>query len=71
MLHQFRITPKMVKRSNGTLLTPEMEIIVTINSYDPFCNGAYAVKDEYMRVWGYDYEHACASRGWFDVEQLH
>lgn len=47
-----------------------MVIIVTINSYDPFCNGAHAVKEEYMRVWGYDYVHACASRGWLDVEQL-
>ena len=34
MLHQFRITPKMEKRVNGTLLTPNMEIIVTVKSYE-------------------------------------
>ena len=40
MLHQFRITPKMERRVNGTLLTPNMEIIVTVKSYEPFYNGA-------------------------------
>lgn len=30
----FRITPKRIKRANGTVLTPEMEIIVTTRTQD-------------------------------------
>ena len=38
----FRITPKRVKRTNGTVLTPEMTITVTTQQHttDPFYNGA-------------------------------
>ncbi len=34
----FRVTPKRVKKTNGTVLTPEMEVTVTTQQYtaDPF-----------------------------------
>jgi len=37
----FRITPKRIKRSNGTVLTPEMAVTVTtaIHTSNPFSNG--------------------------------
>lgn len=38
----FRVIPKRIKRTNGTVLTPEMEVAVTTLSHtsDPFYNGA-------------------------------
>ena len=70
MLHQFRIIPKMEKRVNGTLLTPNMEIIVTVKSYEPFYNGAKEIIAEYDRRWGYDYKKAHCQKGDFYVEEL-
>ena len=51
MSRVFRVTPKRVKRTNGTVLTPEMEVTVTTQSHtsDPFYNGAKEVKEAYMR----------------------
>ena len=42
----FRVTPKRIKRANGTVLTPEMVITVTTRSHttDPFYNGAVEIK---------------------------
>lgn len=41
----FAVRPKRIKRTNGQVLTPEMEITVTTKSYtfDPFYNGAKPV----------------------------
>lgn len=46
----FRVTPKRIKRANGTMLTPEMGITVTtrIHTTDPFYNGAEEIKEQYM-----------------------
>ena len=54
----FRITPKRIKRSNGLVLTPEMSIIVTTRSYasTTFYNGAEEIKEQYMRIYGFDYK---------------
>lgn len=43
MSRVFRITPKRIKRANGTVLTPDMVITVTTRQHttDPFYNGAY------------------------------
>ena len=44
MSRVFKVTPKRVKRTNGTVLTPEMEVTVTTQTHtsDPFAeNGAY------------------------------
>lgn len=68
----FRITPKAVRRANGTVLTPEMSVVVTtkIHTSDPFYNGAVEVQEAYMRLYGFDYKKACCNRSYFNVELL-
>ena len=53
----FRVTPKRTKRSNGLMLTPEMAITVTTRSHTttPFYNGAVEIKEQYMRMFQFDY----------------
>lgn len=68
----YRITPKATHRTNNTVLTPEMEIIVTLerHSSDPFYNGAKEIKAMYMDRYGFDYERENATKAWFDYERL-
>lgn len=68
----FRITPRRVKRVNNTVLTPEMSLIVTLNSHSstPFYNGAKEVQEAYMRMYGFDYKKACCSANDFTFEKL-
>ena len=49
----FAVRPKRIKRTNGQVLTPEMEITVTTKSYtfDPFYNGAKEIQEQYMRMY--------------------
>jgi hypothetical protein len=56
----FKVWPKRVKRVNGTVLTPDMVIIVTtkIHVSNPFSNGAQEIKDTYMRIYQFDYKKA-------------
>ena len=51
MSRVFRITPKRIKRANGTLLTPDMVITVTTRQHttDQFYNGAVEIQEQYMR----------------------
>ena len=53
MSRVFKVTPKRVKRTNGTVLTPEMEVTVTTQTHtsDPFYNGAKELKEAYMRMY--------------------
>jgi hypothetical protein len=68
----FTVTPKRVKRSNGTVLTPEMSVTVTTlqPTSDPFYNGAKEIKEAYMRLYKFDYKKACCTKGDFEFEQL-
>ena len=68
----FRITPKRIKRSNGQVLTPEMAIMVTTRSHTgtPFYNGAVEVKEQYMRMYQFDYKKACCQASDFVFEKL-
>ena len=68
----FRITPKQVYRRNGTVLTPEMTVIVTTkqNTLNPFNNGAKEVIAAYMREYGYDYKKAGMNSCSFTYERL-
>lgn len=52
----FAVRPKRIKRTNGQVLTPEMEITVTTKSYtcDPFYNGAKEIQEQYMRMYQFD-----------------
>ena len=55
MSRVFCITPKRIKRTNGTVLTPDMVITVTTRQHttDPFYNGAVEIHEQYMRMHNY------------------
>ena len=58
MRRLFKITPKRIKRLNNQVLTPEMEVTVTMPSSvgTPFLNGEKEIKAMYMRLYGFDYQ---------------
>ncbi len=66
------MTPKRVKRANGQVLTPDMDVVVTTAHHcnSPFDNGAEEVKEMYMRIYGFDYRKANCTRADFDFETL-
>lgn len=68
----FRVTPKRIKRTNATILTPEMSIVVTTRQHtdNPFYNGASEIKEQYMRQYNFDYKKACCSANDFNYEKL-
>lgn len=72
MSRVFRITPKRVKRTNGTVLTPDMGVTATtqIHTSDPFYNGAKEVQEAYMRLYGFDHKKACCSKNDFEFKKL-
>ena len=49
----FKVKPKRIKRTNGTVLTPEMVVTVTTQQHttNPFYNGAKEVQEAYMRLY--------------------
>ena len=49
----FQVKPKCLKRSNGTVLTPDMVVTVTTMQHNatPFYNGAKEVQEAYMRIY--------------------
>jgi hypothetical protein len=64
MSRVFRVVPKRIKKVNGTVLTPEMAITVTMAqpTSSPFINGAKEVQEMYMRMYGFNYRKAhCVS----------
>ena len=72
MSRVFRIAPKHIKRSNGTVLTPDMVITVTTRQHttDPFYNGAQEIQEQYMRMFQFDYKRACCSKYDFDFAKM-
>ncbi|MDE5846196.1 MAG: hypothetical protein K2H71_02475 [Muribaculaceae bacterium] len=68
----FRVTPKRTKRVNGTVLTPEMSVVVTTAQHTstPFYNGARELQDAYARLYAFDYRRACCSPNDFDFVKL-
>ena len=68
----FRITPKRTRRVNGQVITPEMEITVTTRQHctNPFYNGAVEVKEQYMRIYNFDYKKAGMYPGDFTYKAL-
>ena len=66
----FRITPKRIKRANGTVLTPDMVITVTTRQHNPFYNGAVEIQEQYMRLFQFDYKRANCSKFDFDFVKL-
>ena len=72
MTRVFKVIPKRIKRANGTVLTPEMEVTVTTlqSASTPFYNGAKELIDTYMRIYGFDYKRACCGPNDFDFIKL-
>ena len=72
MSRVFLITPKRIKRANGTVLTPDMVITVTTRTRttDPFYNGAVEIKEQYMRMYQFDYKKTCFLVNDFEFEKL-
>lgn len=68
----FKVTPKRVRRTNGTVLTPEMSITVTTTQHTttPFYNGAKEIQETYLRMFAFDYKKACCSANDFDFKTL-
>ena len=68
----FRITPKRIKRANGTVLTPDMVVTVTTRQHttDPFSNGAVEIQEQYMCMFQFDYKRANCSKYDFDFVKL-
>ena len=68
----FKVTPKRIKRTNGTVLTPEMVVTVTTQQHTTtrFYNGAKELKEAYMRLYGFDYQKACCSKNDFEFKKL-
>lgn len=68
----FKVTPKRIKRSNGLVLTPEMEVIVTTKQSlsSPFNNQAEEVIEAYKEKYGFDYKKACCQSSDFTFKVL-
>lgn len=68
----FKVTPKRIKRSNGQVLTPEMEVIVTTKQHttSPFNNGAEELKAAYLDKYGFDYKKSNCNASDFDFKKL-
>lgn len=56
MVKLFRVAPKKARSVNGVVISPEMEIIVTVKSHtnDSFYNGAIEIKETFMGLYGVD-----------------
>lgn len=72
MAKVFRVIPKRVKRVNGEVLSPDMEVVVTTEHHcnSPFDNGAKELKEMYMRIYGFDCRKAACTKADFDIETL-
>ena len=68
----FKVTPKRIKRTNDTVLTPDMSITVTTlqHTSDPFYNGAKEIKEAYMCLYRFDYQKACCNKNDFEVKKI-
>lgn len=68
----FQVNPKRLKRSNGTVLTPDMVVTVTTMQHTatPFYNGAKEVQEAYMRIYAFDYKKACCNQNDFEFIKL-
>ena len=68
----FQVRPKRIKRSNGTVLTPDMVVTVTTQQHTttPFYNGAKELQEVYMRIYAFDYKKACCNQNDFEFKKL-
>lgn len=67
---EIRVTPKRIKRTNGTVLTPDMAVTTAIPTTNPFNNGAKEIRETYLRLYNFDYAKACCNQNDFDYKGL-
>lgn len=62
MSRVFQVKPKRLKRSNGTVLTPEMVVTVTTMQHTatPFYNGAKEVQEAYCNQNDFEFNPTCS-----------
>ncbi len=72
MSRTFRVTPKRIKRSNGTVLLPVMSVTVITarHTTNPFDNGAKEIQEAYRRLYAFDYGKACCNQNDFEFTKL-
>ncbi len=72
MSRVFQVRPKRTKRTNNTVLTPEMVVTVTTQQHTatPFYNGAKEVQEAYMRLYAFDYAKARCNANDFEFKKL-
>ncbi len=72
MSRVFQVKPKRIKRTNDTVLTPEMVVTVTTQQHTPtpFYNGAKEVQEAYMRLYAFDYTKAHCNANDFEFKKL-
>ena len=72
MARVFKVWPKRVMRTNGIVLTPEMEVTVTMRNSTsmPFSDGGKVVQEAFLRLYNIDYKKAQVSFGAFDWKAL-
>ena len=58
MSRVFQVKPKRIKRSNGTVLTPDMVVTVTTMQHTA------------MRLYAFDYKKACCNQNDFEFKKL-
>ena len=63
--------PKRIKRSNGTVLTPDMVVTVTTlqHTTNPFYNVAKELQETYMRIYAFDYKKAFCNQNDFEFKK--
>ena len=68
----FQVKPKRIKRSNGTVLTPDMVVNVTTlqHTATPFYNGAKEIQEQYMRMYQFDYKKSNCSKYDFEFMKI-
>ena len=68
MSRVFRITSKRTKRTNGTVLTPDMVSLYHTPTYHYY--GTVEIQEQYMRMFQFDYKRANCSKYDFDFVKL-
>ena len=72
MRRVFQVKPKRIRRTDGTVLTPEMVVTVPTmrHTATPLYNGAKEVQEAYMRIYAFDYKKACCNPHDFEFKKL-
>ena len=72
MAQVFKVWPKRLKKTNGIVLTPDMEVTVTMRNSTsmPFSDGGKTVQEAFLRIYNIDYKKAHVTFSDFDWKAL-